>query len=268
MKAGPDKAKNLATAREFVERAAGAGAVLVALPEVFAWRGPQSSEHENAEALSGSIATFAADLAKRHRIHLVAGSFLESSNQNDGETDRRRAFNTTVLFDPRGEPIAVYRKIHLFDVAIEGEVSIRESDTRRAGDRAVVVDTELGKIGLAICYDLRFPELFRRLADDGAEIIVMPSAFTEPTGRAHWHALIRVRAIENQCYFIAPNQFGPATPGFSDYGHSLIVDPWGKVLGEGKKDEAGLVTAQLDAGRLAEVRRNLPALTHRQAHLR
>jgi nitrilase len=264
MKAGPDKDANLAVADDFAARAAADGASLVALPEVFAWRGPQSAETAVAEPLGGAIAEFASACAKRHGIFLIAGSFLESPTEPGAEA---RAFNTTILFDPDGEAVAVYRKIHLFDVSIEGEVDIRESDTRRAGDTPIVVDTELGKIGLAICYDLRFPELFRRLADEGAEIVVMPSAFTHPTGRAHWHALVRARAIENQCYFIAPNQYGETRYGFRDYGHSLIVDPWGKVLADGGEDGPRLVEAELDAGRLAEVRSNLPALSHRQIRI-
>ena len=267
MKAGPDKAENLAAADGFVARAAADGASLVALPEVFAWRGRQSSEPEIAEPLDGPISEFAAACAKRHGVFLVAGSFLESSRAASGTGRAGRAFNTAIVFDPSGESIAVYRKIHLFDVSIEGEINIRESDTRRAGDRPVVVETELGKIGLAICYDLRFPELFRCPADQGAEIVVMPSAFTEPTGRAHWHTLIRARAIENQCYFVAPNQYGDTRYGFRDYGHSLIVDPWGKVLADGGNEGPQLVKAELDSDRLAEVRKNLPALTHRKIRL-
>jgi predicted amidohydrolase len=264
MQAGPDKDANLAAARDFVARAAAGGAALIALPEVFAWRGPQSAEPEIAEPLDGAIAEFASECARRHGVHLVAGSFLETAREPEAAEAERRSYNTTVVFDPDGTAVGIYRKIHLFDVSIEGQVDIRESDTRRAGDEPVVVDTELGKIGLAICYDLRFPELFRRLTDEGAEIFVMPSAFTEPTGRAHWHPLVRARAIENQCYFVAPNQYGETRYGFSDYGHSLIVDPWGKVLADGGEDGPRLVEAELDAARLAEIRSGLPALEHRQ----
>lgn len=264
MQAGPNKDANLAAARDFVARAADGGAALIALPEVFAWRGPQSDEPEIAEPRDGAVAEFASECAKRHGVHLVAGSFLETANEPERSEDEHRAYNTTLVFDPEGRAVGAYRKIHLFDVSIQGQVDIKESDTRRAGDEPVVVETELGKIGLAICYDLRFPELFRRLADDGAEIVVMPSAFTEPTGRAHWHSLVRARAIENQCYFIAPNQYGETRYGFSDYGHSLIVDPWGEVLADGGGDGPHLVEAKLDAARLAEIRSGLPALEHRR----
>lgn len=264
MQAGPNKDANLAAARDFVARAADGGAALIALPEVFSWRGPQSDEPEIAEPRDGAVAEFASECAKRHGVHLVAGSFLETANEPERSEDEHRAYNTTLVFDPEGRAVGAYRKIHLFDVSIQGQVDIKESDTRRAGDEPVVVETELGKIGLAICYDLRFPELFRRLADDGAEIVVMPSAFTEPTGRAHWHSLVRARAIENQCYFIAPNQYGETRYGFSDYGHSLIVDPWGEVLADGGGDGPHLVEAKLDAARLAEIRSGLPALEHRR----
>jgi predicted amidohydrolase len=128
----------------------------------------------------------------------------------------------------------------------------------------VCVETDIGRVGLAVCYDLRFPELFRRLADAGAEVVVMPSAFTAPTGRAHWHALIRARAIENQCYFIAANQYGPTQHGFDNFGHSLIVDPWGTILAEAGENEQAVVTASLTARRLDEVRKSLPSLRHRR----
>jgi len=257
LKAGADKGRNFEEVRRLVEQAAHAGARLVALPELFFWRGPQAEEPAHAEPIPGPTADLCAELAARHRVHLVAGSLLERAR--DG-----RCFNTSLLFTADGSLVARYRKIHLFDVEIAGQVSASESRTREAGNEPVCVETALGRIGLAICYDLRFPELFRRLADAGAEIIVMPSAFTAPTGRAHWHALVRARAIENQCYLLAPNQYGPTQHGFDDYGHSLIVDPWGEVLAEAGDTGPEVVTAALDPGRLARVRRELPALRHRR----
>jgi predicted amidohydrolase len=173
-------------------------------------------------------------------------------------------FNTATLFGPDGSLVAAYRKIHLFDVDLPGRVTVKESDLRRAGDEVVCVQTELGRIGLAVCYDLRFPELFRKLADAGAEVIVMPSAFTKPTGQAHWEPLLRARAIENQCFVVAPNQYGVSTHGFEDYGNSLIVDPWGQVVARGPDNEAAVVTAMLDAAVLERVRRELPSLEHRR----
>jgi nitrilase len=215
-------------------------------------------------------------LARRLSIHLVAGSILERATVagedatldravNDGDAaGDGRCFNTCLFFGPDGSLLARYRKIHLFDVSVGTQVRTCESRTRQPGEAPVTVDTALGRIGLAVCYDLRFPELFRRLADDGAEVVVMPSAFTAPTGAAHWHTLIRARAIENQCYFVAPNQHGPTLHGFSNYGHSLIVDPWGTVLAEGGDGGDEVVSAALSAERLAEVRRSLPSLAHRR----
>jgi predicted amidohydrolase len=256
--ASADSARNLAEAERLVEGAAGRGARLVALPELFVWRGPVSDELAHAEAIPGRTSEFLSAVARRLSIWLVAGSILE---RGDGGT---KCFNTCLMFAPDGVLLARYRKIHLFDVSIEGEVSACESRTRQPGSEPVCVDTELGRVGLAVCYDLRFPELFRRLADAGAEIVVMPSAFTAPTGRAHWHALIRARAIENQCYFIAPNQYGPTQHGFDNFGHSLIVDPWGSILAEGGENEQAAVSAKLSAARLDEVRRSLPSLRHRR----
>ena len=244
MSAGSDKEANLAAAAELVTNAAASGASLVALPEVFAWRGPQEREPEIAEPLTGRIGTFASELARRLGIWLVAGSILETA---DERAAGGRCYNTTALFSPDGTLAASYRKIHLFDVDVEGRIQVRESKTRLAGDSPCCVDTELGRIGLAICYDLRFPELFRGLAAAGAEIVVLPSAFTAPTGRAHWHTLVRARAIENQCYVIAPDQFGASSMGFENYGHSLIVDPWGDVMADAGPGGPCVVTADLSA---------------------
>jgi predicted amidohydrolase len=261
MSAGSDKEANLAAAAELVTNAAASGASLVALPEVFAWRGPQEREPEIAEPLAGRIGTFASELARRLGIWLVAGSILETA---DNGAAGGRCYNTTALFSPDGALAASYRKIHLFDVDVEGRIQVRESKTRLAGDSPCCVDTELGRIGLAICYDLRFPELFRGLAAAGAEIVVLPSAFTAPTGRAHWHTLVRARAIENQCYVIAPDQFGASSMGFENYGHSLIVDPWGDVMADAGPGGPCVITADLSAALLARVRSELPALGHRR----
>jgi len=261
MSAGSDKEANLAVAAELVTNAAASGAILVALPEVFAWRGPQEREPEIAEPLTGRIGTFAAELARRLGIWLVAGSILETAEDSAAGG---RCYNTTALFSPDGTLAASYRKIHLFDVDVEGRIQVRESKTRLAGDSPCCVDTELGRIGLAICYDLRFPELFRGLAAAGAEIVVLPSAFTAPTGRAHWHTLVRARAIENQCYVIAPDQFGASSMGFENYGHSLIVDPWGDVMADAGPGGPCVVTAELSGPLLTRVRSELPALGHRR----
>jgi predicted amidohydrolase len=185
------------------------------------------------------------------------GSILE------GVPREERRYNTSCLVDPSGSIGATYRKIHLFDVALPGRVAVQESATRLAGDAAVVAWTSLASVGMSICYDLRFPELYRRLAADGAEVLVVPSAFTLPTGSAHWEVLCRARAIENQCWLLAANQTGASPHGHRDYGNSMIVDPWGTVLAR-LGDEEGVAVAELDPAHLARVRAELPALTHRR----
>jgi len=257
-RSAPDREAVLTRAAILIRDAARDGARLIALPELFSWRGPQDEEPAAAEAIPGPTSDFASDLARELQIYLVAGSILERSDEP------ARCHNTALLFGPDGTLLATYRKIHLFDVAVERTVNVSESRTRKPGTEPVCVTTELGRVGLAVCYDLRFPELFRSLAARGAEIIVVPSAFTAPTGAAHWHTLVRARAIENQSYVLAPNQFGPTLQGYDNYGHSLIVDPWGRILAEGNATEDGVLSAELAAGRLAEVRRAIPALTHRR----
>jgi predicted amidohydrolase len=198
-----------------------------------------------------------AALARELGIFLCMGSILESA------TDDARPYNTSCLLDPAGESIARYRKIHLFDVALPGRVAVEESATRSPGDATVVVPTPLATLGCSVCYDLRFPELYRALARDGAEVLLVPSAFTFPTGAAHWDVLCRARAVENQCFLLAANQVGPSPHGHRDYGNSLIVDPWGTVLARAGDDE-GIAVAELDGAVLARVRRELPALAHRR----
>jgi predicted amidohydrolase len=185
----------------------------------------------------------------------VAGSILERT-AGDG-----RSFNTSCVLAPDGRVAARYRKLHLFDVDLPGRVSVRESDTRTPGEDVVVAPTELGTLGLSICYDLRFPELYRRLVQAGAELLILPSAFTFVTGAAHWETLCRARAIENQCWLLAANQTGMSPHGFADYGHSMIVDPWGTVVARAGDGE-GVVLAEIDRALQARVRRELPCLDH------
>jgi predicted amidohydrolase len=255
MNAGPDKAANLERAERLVRVGAARGANLVALPEVFNWRGKRNEQAAAAETLDGQSLTLMSRLARELRIHLVAGSITE---QVAGDS---RCYNTSALLGPDGGQIAVYRKIHLFDIDLPGRVTVRESDAKLAGAETVTAATPLGAIGLSICYDLRFPELFRRLAFAGAQIIALPSAFTFPTGEAHWEPLLRARAIENQAYVIAPAQFGPNIYGYSDYGNSMIVDPWGRVIARAA-DQDGVVVAPIDLEYQERVRRELPALKH------
>ncbi|HEY6299947.1 MAG TPA: carbon-nitrogen hydrolase family protein [Candidatus Binatus sp.] len=256
MNAGPDKAANLERAERLVRVGAARGANLVTLPEVFNWRGKRSEQAAAAETLDGQTLTLMSRLARELQIHIVAGSITELAAAGEA-----RCYNTSALLGPDGGRIAVYRKIHLFDVDLPGSVTVRESDAKLAGADVVTAATPLGTIGLTICYDLRFPELYRRLTFAGAQIIAIPSAFTFPTGEAHWEPLLRARAIENQAYVIAPAQFGPNIYGYSDYGNSMIVDPWGRVLARAA-DQEGVVVAPIDLEYQDRVRRELPALKH------
>src|SRR5271157_3622343 len=250
-----DKAANLEKAEGLIRLAAARGARLIALPEVFNWRGKRAEEAAAAETLEGPSLTLMGGLARELEINLLAGSVTEHV------PGQGRRYNTSVLLGPDGSRLAVYRKIHLFDVDLPGRVTIRESDAKLSGGEVVCAPTALGGIGLSVCYDIRFPELYRHLAYRGAKIITVPSAFTFPTGEAHWEVLIRARAIENQCYIVAPAQFGPNVHGFSDYGNSMIVDPWGRVLARAA-DQEGVVVATIDLEYLERVRRELPSLEH------
>lgn len=257
MLASPDKEANLQEAEAKVREAALRGAKVVALPEVFNWRGDKGEERARAEPLLGPTAERLARLARELGIYLLAGSFLEEIPGSP------KAYNTSLFFDPRGDPIARYRKIHLFDVDIERGVSTRESDTRAPGGEVVVARTEFCPMGLTICYDLRFPELYRALAAQGAELVFVPSAFTALTGEAHWETLLRARAIENQVYIVAPDQVGKNPKSFATYGNSMIVDPWGRVVARAS-DLPAVIVAEIDLDYLQKVRGELPALAHRR----
>jgi predicted amidohydrolase len=256
MNAGPDKPANLERAERLVRVGAARGANLVALPEVFNWRGKRNEQAAAAETLDGQTLTLMSRLARELQIHIVAGSITEQAAAGES-----RCYNTSALLGPDGGRIAVYRKIHLFDIDLPGRVTVRESDAKLPGADVVTASTPLGVTGLTICYDLRFPELYRRLTFAGAQIIAVPSAFTFPTGEAHWEPLVRARAIENQAYVIAPAQFGPNIYGYSDYGNSMIVDPWGRVISRAA-DQEGVVVAPIDLEYQERVRRELPALKH------
>lgn len=255
---GADKEANLGKIADLVRLAAARGAALVVLPEVAAWRGPRDEEASAAEPVPGPTTERLAALARSSGVYLVGGSMLERVEDGDP-----RPYNTVTAYDPNGRLIAAYRKIHLFDVDLPGRVRVMESETRRAGTEPVCVRTELGVLGLAVCYDLRFPELFRRLTESGAQILAVPSAFTFPTGAAHWEVLVRARAIENQAWVVAPDQTGRGPGRHEDYGHSLIVDPWGVVAaGMGRKE--GVILAEIDLEELFRIRRELPCLEHRR----
>lgn len=250
---------NWQQAHELVVRAAGHGAKLVATPENTNFLGPHEEKVRRAEALEGPTCARFSELARQLEIFLLLGSFNEKSD------DPRRCYNTSVLFGPDGDRLASYRKIHLFDVDVSAAVRFTESATVRAGESAVVVPTGLAVLGLTICYDLRFPGLYQRLRDEGAEILMIPSAFTLTTGRDHWHTLVRARAIETQCYVLAPAQFGlHDDQGLREsYGHSMIVDPWGHVTAMAS-DGPGIALAEIDLQRLAGVRESMPVADHRK----
>jgi deaminated glutathione amidase len=252
-----DKLANLDKAEKLVAAAAGAGAELIALPEMFNLYGPFEPIVAAAETIPGPTSERLTQWAVRHEVFIVGGSFAE----RDDATGKAR--NTSLLIAPDGRMLARYCKVHLFDIDLPGRVTSRESEWIAAGCETTVTDTPLGRVGQAICYDLRFPELFRRLSSAGAEIIAVPSAFTHTTGRDHWEILIRARAIENQCYVLAPNQCGEPAPGMRTYGHSLIVDPWGRVLSS-LDEEEGIAVAELDLDALVQMRAQLPAIAHRR----
>jgi predicted amidohydrolase len=258
MRAGADLPANLDRLEALVQRAAGAGAALVATPENSTFLGPSEQKVAIAEPLDGRSHRRLATLARQLRIHLLIGSVAE-------RLDAERCYNTSVLYGPDGRTLAVYRKIHLFDVEIPGGPSFRESAHIAPGSEVVVVRTPLGAIGLSICYDLRFPELYRRLVDAGAEVITVPSAFTLQTGRDHWHPLLRARAIETQAWVLAPGQEGRHDTGGlrHSYGHSLIADPWGTVVAE-RGDGEGFCIAEVDLSTVARVRAQMPVAAHRR----
>jgi deaminated glutathione amidase len=252
-----DKSRNLEVAERLIRRAAADGAELVALPEKFNVLGSPEQLSEGAEPLDGPTLRWAGALAAGLGIWLVAGSIVERVEGDD------KLRNTSVLFDPEGAARAVYRKIHMFDVEVGG-VTYRESDVEAAGEEIVVADAGALKLGLAICYDLRFPELFRIMAVDGAQAFTLPAAFTVPTGRAHWETLIRARAIENQAFVIAAGQVGRHPPDHESYGHSMIVDAWGTVLAFAAEEPEHVVTADLDLDAQEDVRAKLPSLANRR----
>lgn len=249
-----DREKNLAVAERLTRRAAEEGAALVALPENFSYLRLRP-KNRYADGLDGEMIDRLREWARASRIHLLAGSIPEKIEGS------RRVHNTSVLISPQGRTLAVYRKLHLFDIHMRGRAMFVESRLVVAGDEPVVVDTPLGRLGLSICYDLRFPELYRRLTLAGAQVLFIPSAFTAYTGKFHWMPLLQARAIENQCWVVAPAQTGAHGPGRTSHGHSVVLDPWGTVVAVREKG-AGIVLAQIDLDQVAKVRAGLPCLTH------
>jgi deaminated glutathione amidase len=252
-----DKSANLEQAERLVAQAAATGADVVVLPEKWNAIGDAAVYHATAEPIErGESVTAMSEWARAHGITLVGGSIAE---RRDG---REKLSNTSLVFDPGGHIVATYRKIHLFDVEVGGVV-YRESEAEEPGDEPVVADVEDWKIGLSICYDVRFPELYRILTLEGAELVTVPAHFTTPTGKDHWHVLLRARAIENQLYVVAAAQIGETLPGKPAYGRSLIADPWGVVIAQAP-DEETVIAAELDRAHLESIRTKLPALANRQ----
>jgi predicted amidohydrolase len=254
-----DLAANLRAAAASVAEAAGAGAELVALPENFAYLRREGTPIPCAQPLDGPIVAALREWARAHRIWLLGGSFAEAVPRDE------RVHNTSVLVAPDGSLAAVYRKIHLFDVDLraQGGGQYRESATVAPGTELVVAETPFGGVGLSVCYDVRFPELYRALVARGARFLMVPSAFARETGRDHWEVLLRARAIENQCFVIAPAQWGQHSPDRASHGRALIADPWGVLLGVAP-DRPSVVIADCDLAHQDRVRASLPALAHRR----
>ena len=253
-----DTGANLATADRLVRDAASRGAQLIVLPEKWNVLGRAGAMDDAAQPLDGEATAWASRLAAELAIDLVAGSFVE---RREGQV---KTSNTSVHVGPDGTVRAVYRKLHMFDVEVDG-VRYEESAREQAGDEIVVTDLAGGvRLGMSVCYDVRFPELYRALAARGATVLSVPSAFTLATTRDHWEVLLRARAIENQSFVVAANQIGVSPPGNRSGGRSMIVDPWGVVLAVAP-DREGAIVADLDLDGLADVRRRLPALSHRRA---
>lgn len=251
-----DRSANLAAAKDLLAKAAEAGVDLAVLPEYTDYLGPAAGVGQP-EPVDGPFAAAFAAAAAEHQMWVLAGTFRERG------PDSQRAYNTSLVFDRAGQLAAAYRKIHLYDVEIPGRVSFHESRALAPGETPVTVDVDGVRVGLSICYDLRFPELYRRLVDDGAQVLVVPAAFMLHTGRDHWEVLLRARAIENQCYVVAAAQIGDHDPGRTCFGRSMVVDPWGLVLAQAP-DEIGVTIADLDLARLARIRAELPSLAHRR----
>ena len=253
-----DVARNARTTEALIRKAASRGAELVCTPEATDYLGPHQDKVKLAECIDGPRAQAWAALAKELQITLLIGSFAE-------DTGTQRPANTSLLFGPQGELLAHYRKVHLFDVDVPGGVRFLESKTTTPGVDLVNVASPAGQIGLSICYDLRFPGLYQALAKRGAQLLTVPSAFTLMTGKDHWHALLRARAIENQCYVLAPGQWGHHDDeGLREsYGRSCIIDPWGQVLAE-CPDGEGICVAEIDLEAQSALRARMPVLEHRR----
>lgn len=260
MASSPNVGSNLSEAGKLIAEAAKAGAKLVALPENFAIMGVHELDKVKVKEAEGEgpIQSFLSDTAKKHGVWIVAGTIPLVAD------DDKKVRAACLIYNDKGEQVARYDKVHLFDVSVpDTDEEYKESDSIENGDEPIVIDTPFGRLGIAVCYDLRFPEFFRKMQLHKVDVVIVPSAFTAETGAAHWEVLLRARAIENLCYIIAPNQGGFHINGRKTFGHSMIVDPWGIVL-DCYKTGAGFVSAFVDKERLEKVRASFPVLEHRR----
>jgi len=258
MNSQPVLEKNFRQAERLIKKAHGEGAEFISLPENFAFLGDFDKRIKNAEKICTETESFLKEIAGRLGIYLLGGSFPVPARNG-------KVYNRSIMIDPDGQVAAQYDKIHLFDVDLGDDEIYRESDYVEAGNPETVLflSENIGNIGLSVCYDLRFPELYRSLSAKGAEILTIPSAFTKKTGRVHWEVLLKARAVENTCYVVAPAQTGVHGKKRETYGHGMIIDPWGNVLGEGGT-EPEIITAEIDFQLLEEIRDSMPSLKHRR----
>ena len=261
MRSGTDKAKNVTTAIELVHAAADQGASYIQLPEYFNFYGPARFFEGVSESVPGSTTNQLAKVARERGVTVHLGSLLETS------PFERRSFNTSVLINASGDIVATYQKAHLFDIDVPGEVTFHESDAIAAGSRLVLASVEDAILGLTICFDVRFGELYRALALGGATVFSVPAAFSAATGPAHWEVLLRARAIENHAFVVAATQAGATDEGLATHGHAMIVDPWGTVLAESATDQPEIVIAELDLSQVARRRREIDVLGLRRPAL-
>jgi predicted amidohydrolase len=258
MNSGADRARNLAVAEQLMQQAVQRGAQLLSLPETFSFFGSTEEEKRThrEDPVTGPTVQFLEHFARKHRVWIVGGSICLANGDGDKVT------NSSLLFDDTGSVRARYDKIHLFDAVLGNREPYRESNVVHPGTEPVVADTPFGRIGLTICYDLRFPELYRKLSSMGAVIFAIPSSFTRTTGKDHWELLVRTRAVENFAFVLAPGQWGNHPGGRRTYGHSLIVEPWGSISAQCPEGE-GISMAELDLGRVERCRSMIPCLDHR-----
>jgi predicted amidohydrolase len=258
MNSSLDRETNVAKAMRLIDRAAVEGAKFVMLPEYATFLGDYDQYDKNSENIPGPTYEAMAAKARQHGITIHAGSLIERSSQPD------KFYNTSMLINPKGELLATYRKVHLFDVDVPGKITDKESSVVLPGDRLVLVNLPDFCLGMSICFDLRFPELYRPLALAGAEVLAIPAAFARGTGEAHWHILVRARAIENHAFVLAAGACGADLQGHYCFGHSLIVDPWGVILAEAPAEEETVLVADIDVSQVLKRRQQIPVLDVRQ----